>query len=173
MVEIVRCYDFVYSTKYAYYKYKDNTQDNAKKFAAAVSGMQSYLKIDHQRTWVLFKPIPFNKWSAVHTYGLMESRGNIVLDPRFSYDRLLATLSHEMWHVRQWHRGDLRYTRDSNGTVSGILWKGKYYPHIFPITTDRWDEYQAEPWEVEARQHEKLLLDVAMTSVDKFLNKTA
>lgn len=52
------------------------------------------------------------------------------------------TLLHELWHVHQWIRGDLR----ERGLKR--LWKG-----IDHTETD----YEDQPWEIEAFQKEKIL----------------
>lgn len=53
-----------------------------------------------------------------------------------------TTLLHELWHVKQWIKGDLREVRSKR------LWRGKDYTET---------EYQDQPWEIEARLMEKIL----------------
>lgn len=58
---------------------------------------------------------------------------------------LITTIAHEMVHVWQYHRGDLKsYEKEEL-----YFWKGKLYKH-----TDDTEEYFLRPWEMEARAYE-------------------
>lgn len=62
----------------------------------------------------------------------------IEIDKSLSLRRLLTTVAHEMVHVKQYARRELK---------GDYVWKGKTYN---PKTTDYWDE----PWEIEAHGRE-------------------
>lgn len=56
--------------------------------------------------------------------------------------QLLETFCHEMTHVAQTLRGDLRGSSHNRG-----CWRGQTYP--VPAT---YEEYESQPWEVEANR---------------------
>lgn len=63
---------------------------------------------------------------------------------------MLATLAHELSHVRQYATGQLRYDY-SNSSVS--IWEGKKYnSDIIP--------YEKLPWEIDAARSEKALMSI-------------
>ena len=68
--------------------------------------------------------------------------GNVAKMKLFAFNtpQLVQTLCHELTHVAQMLRGDLRAT-----TQGLLVWKGRYYN---PPRTQA--EYEALPWEVEA-----------------------
>lgn len=62
----------------------------------------------------------------------------IEVDRNLSLRRLLTTVAHEMVHVKQYARGELK---------GDYIWHGKTY---HPKKVDYWDE----PWEIEAHGRE-------------------
>lgn len=167
---IKRCYDCVYATDYAYRseRYRENVRGNARKLSVAVNALADHLDID-ERVLVLYKPLPQNNWSDVYTYGFLEARGNIILDPRFSFSRLIQTLSHEFWHVRQYYNGELSFFRDESGKLAGLMWKNQAFPRNYPVTSDTMSVYNEEPWEIEARANEARLSEIAHAAIDNSL----
>ena len=64
----------------------------------------------------------------------------ITLNKKLENNVLLETLAHEMIHVKQWVRGELK---DTN--CGRQLWKGKDYTNT---------DYDNQPWEIEAHRLE-------------------
>jgi hypothetical protein len=68
----------------------------------------------------------------------------ITIDKNLSKRQMLIALAHEMVHVKQYARGELKdYLR-----VNKSKWKGQI---IDPVEVDYWDH----PWEIEAHGREK------------------
>lgn len=70
----------------------------------------------------------------------------MTLDSRLSFHDLLITLAHEMIHVKQYAKGQLKLVVSSRGKFS-FSWMGK--KHI--------GEYYDCPWELEAFSRERIL----------------
>ena len=68
----------------------------------------------------------------------------IELHNRMSLEHYTKTLLHELWHVYQHVRGQLKDKHKKR------LWKGVDYSQI---------DYEDQPWEVEANRMEELLYD--------------
>ena len=66
------------------------------------------------------------------------------LDSRMSLDKLIQTLAHEMVHVKQIVRGQLKYVGKK------IFWKGE---RVYPKKMS----YYNHPWEIDAWRNEKVL----------------
>ena len=66
------------------------------------------------------------------------------LDSRMSLDKLIQTLAHEMVHVKQIARGQLKYVGKK------IFWKGE---RVYPKKMS----YYNHPWEIDAWRNEKVL----------------
>lgn len=157
---ILELFDGVYTNKYAYYSpvYRDFIKNKSTQLSIAFAFLHKTLGIS-KRTWMLLVPIRQTK--GTHYYGYMEKQGNIVIDPRFDYDKNIETLSHEMWHVKQFSDGNFRYSKDKYGIVDGIVWKGHTYKTIImPNSKDvlnTMELYRDQPWEKEAYENELLL----------------
>jgi hypothetical protein len=67
-------------------------------------------------------------------------------------DHILQTLAHEMVHVKQFARGELRDLMSEKDLVN---WKGKRYK----ASNDNDKEYRNYPWEIEAYSLEKELYE--------------
>ncbi len=81
-------------------------------------------------------------------YDLDVSPGHKYYTIRLDYadaDTVIRTLAHEMVHVKQFARGELRMLY----TGYCAKWKGEKYPDDI--------EYETSPWEVEANHIEPLL----------------
>jgi hypothetical protein len=72
----------------------------------------------------------------------------MLVDSRLSYKDLVETIAHEMVHVRQMARGTLK-TAVSRGKTHQI-WRGKKMRDV---------AYHRRPWEIEAFQLERLLVN--------------
>lgn len=72
----------------------------------------------------------------------------MLVDSRLNYKDLVETIAHEMVHVRQMARGTLK-TAVSRGRTHQI-WRGKKMGEI---------AYHRRPWEIEAFQLERLLVN--------------
>lgn len=68
---------------------------------------------------------------------------NIVIDKNLSYKNKLVTLAHEMVHVKQFARGQLKFGCGKD------KWLGKAYPIDMP--------YNKLPWEKEAEEFEGVI----------------
>lgn len=71
---------------------------------------------------------------------------SMALDSKLKLDELFQTLAHEMVHVKQYARGQLKQYKKRNGTVS-YTWLGRKYDN----------EYYDCPWEIEAYSRERVL----------------
>jgi len=78
---------------------------------------------------------------------------------------LLETIAHEMVHVKQYARDEMREVRKAGLTVNRF--NGKYYPE--------WMNYWEQPWEIEAHGREKGLFEMwaDATEVFKFPKENA
>lgn len=76
----------------------------------------------------------------------------IDIDPKMDNMEFMQSLMHEMVHIKQYARGELRYTKDGHG-----VWNGYSYD-------DEVHDYYDLPWEIEAHGREAGL-------VYQFLNK--
>jgi len=80
----------------------------------------------------------------------------ITIDKNLSKRAMLVALAHEMIHVKQYAKGELKdYLR-----VNKSKWKGEI---IDPNEVDYWDQ----PWEIEAHGREKDLYHKFMNSLRK------
>lgn len=70
----------------------------------------------------------------------------MALDSRLKIDVLFQTLAHEMVHVKQYARGQLKQYKKRNGTTA-YTWLGRKYD----------TEYYDCPWEIEAYSKERVL----------------
>lgn len=70
----------------------------------------------------------------------------MTLDSRLSVETLLQTLAHEMIHVKQRVRGQLKHRVKRNGQPE-FIWCGRVYNK----------DYYDSPWELEAFSRERLL----------------
>lgn len=70
----------------------------------------------------------------------------LALDSKLNIEQILITLAHEMVHVKQRARGQLKYYTDHKGKTV-CLWMGKRYK----------TEYYDSPWEIEAFSRERVL----------------
>lgn len=68
----------------------------------------------------------------------------------------VTTLLHELWHVYQWVKGDLKERSLKR------LWRGTDHTET---------DYEDQPWEVEARKMEKELYDLYMGIPKVFPNR--
>jgi hypothetical protein len=68
----------------------------------------------------------------------------ITVDPNLGKRNMLLVLAHEMVHIKQYAKGELKdYVR-----VNKVKWKGKVY-------NDSKIDYWEQPWEIEAHGREK------------------
>ncbi len=76
----------------------------------------------------------------------------IRIDARLDDVNRLSVLAHEMMHIRQYVKGDLKITKSHE-----IIWKGKKYPfkHL---------NHRKNPWELEAYRHDQYLAKVLQES---------
>lgn len=72
----------------------------------------------------------------------------IELQSNLSIHDYITTLLHELWHVHQWVKGDLRERRTKR------IWRGRDHTN---------DEYKDQPWEIDARWMEKVLYQEYLT----------
>lgn len=70
----------------------------------------------------------------------------ILVDSKQSYDDFVSTILHEMVHVKQYIKGELK-----EAAQFASIWKKKKY--------ERDHEYHDRPWEIEAYALEKVLLE--------------
>ena len=72
------------------------------------------------------------------------------------YKSQLTTLAHEVRHIRQWALGELR---ESARQPSMVRWRKR----VVEVTTEEmdvtWNEYASYPWEVDARKHERQIVE--------------
>ena len=70
----------------------------------------------------------------------------MTLDSRLDIEQLMITLAHEMVHVKQYAKGQLKvkYNRKGNPT---FLWRGRKFK----------ESYYDQPWEIEAFSKERVL----------------
>lgn len=72
----------------------------------------------------------------------------VVLNKKMNKKTTLIALAHEMVHIKQFARGELRdYLRNNN-----VKWRGKV------LCLDK-VKYRSSPWEKEARKKDKLLYE--------------
>lgn len=93
-------------------------------------------------------------------YELEESRLRdfiLTIDSRLSKKETLLALAHEMVHVKQYAKGEMR---DLSRPMRMIRWQGKRYLHE---DMDYWEL----PWEIEAYGREKGLYIKFMNSLTK------
>jgi hypothetical protein len=76
----------------------------------------------------------------------VEIEGNLQKRP------MLQVLGHELVHVKQYAKGDLRSLQRG-----GYSWQGTKYNHITPDREIWSKEYNRLPWEIEARGMEEVL----------------
>jgi hypothetical protein len=68
----------------------------------------------------------------------------ITVDPNLGKRNMLLVIAHEMVHIKQYAKGELKdYVR-----VNKVKWKGKVY-------NDAKIDYWEQPWEIEAHGREK------------------
>ena len=80
--------------------------------------------------------------------------GTIALYNRLSIGQLLATIAHEMVHIKQYIRGHFRTEKSRNGKDKKF-WLGKQVLA----------KYEKQPWEVEAYRKQNILLDKLIDTV--------
>jgi hypothetical protein len=68
----------------------------------------------------------------------------IEVHSRLNQEDYITTLLHELWHVYQWVKGDLKERRTRR------LWDGIDYSEA---------DYEDQPWEQEAKSMESILFD--------------
>ena len=73
----------------------------------------------------------------------------IEIDSRLKGENFITALTHEMTHVKQHAKGELK---DVNAFTK--LWKGKEYMALYSTV----DEYMELPWEAEAYEMQEILL---------------
>jgi hypothetical protein len=71
----------------------------------------------------------------------------MLIDSRLSHRKLFETLAHEMIHVKQFARGQIKFYTSRNGKRFST-WLGKRYKNT---------DYYDLPWEIEAFSKERLL----------------
>lgn len=169
--DIIELHDALYTTKYAYYspRYRDKIKEKSSKLLIARNFLLDTLSIK-KRTWIFLTPLQQTK--KVHLYGLLQQGGNVILDPRFSYEKNIETLCHEMWHVKQMYDGHLSYCYDNDGKINGIKWKGHTYKHVhIPLKQSMMGMYHDQPWEQEAFANEKILAELTLRFVNSKMKK--
>jgi uncharacterized protein YjaZ len=77
----------------------------------------------------------------------------VFLNPKFDTTQLCQTLAHEMVHVKQYSRGQLKLKN------KGVFWCGKLFPYESQVS------YTERPWEIDAMKRETLLHYAAMKMV--------
>lgn len=128
-----------------------NTKSAAKReLLLAVSNLYvRLLKIERSRFLVTIDLVDgFCKstgWNGAVTM-IEPTHAAIELDSRLKLDQLLITLAHEMVHVKQRAKGQLKNHVTRTGREV-TLWLGKEYKM----------DYYESPWEIEAFSRERLL----------------
>lgn len=79
----------------------------------------------------------------------------VFLSPKLKTSELIQTLAHEMVHIKQYAKGQLRVKN------LGVSWRGKMYKY----SEDR--GYHTRPWEIEAMKREVLIHYQAQSLVSK------
>lgn len=105
------------------------------------------LKLENNKTeLVVFAKKGFEKetGAAGMVYPYCEGLITMDIDSQLNLDKLVDVLSHEMVHVKQIAKGQLKYKGKK------IYWKGKYVNH-------KKVSYYDHPWEHEAWKNQKIL----------------
>jgi len=71
------------------------------------------------------------------------------IDSRLDYEDFVSCICHEMTHVKQHARGELK-----DHTLAIKLWKGTEHITLYSTV----DEYMSLPWEAEAYEQQEILL---------------
>ena len=77
----------------------------------------------------------------------------MIIDSKLDYERLLVTLSHEMVHVKQYAKGQVK----SSPSCKTRYWMGK------KVRKD----YYEQPWEIEAYSKERVLANKMFAIINK------
>ena len=116
--------------------------------------MRSYvhqLKLENAKHQVLVTLQPFDDDVFLDGYAVPFDDLNvtlIVLPSKAKPANMALALAHEMVHVKQLAKGQLKVHR------KGYTWRGKVYPSKTP--------YAERPWEIEAYAKQELLMQTAL-----------
>lgn len=77
----------------------------------------------------------------------------MIIDSKLDYERLLVTLSHEMVHVKQYAKGQVKASR----SCKTHYWMGKQVRK----------GYYEQPWEIEAYSKERVLANKMFAIINK------
>ena len=85
------------------------------------------------------------------------------IDSRLGYEDFVSCICHEMTHVKQHARGELK-----DKTLSLKEWKGAEWITLYSTV----DEYMALPWEAEAYEQQEILLEkwLTLSPEDRIIN---
>lgn len=118
-----------------------------RKYRNLVAFTQAYIDLlkigkNHGNLYILADDNPENMGKAVDS-----GCGDyfVFLNPKFTVSDLCQTLAHEMVHIKQYVKGQLKLK------AKGVIWCGKMY---------RWEDspsYVNRPWEIEAMKKETIL----------------
>lgn len=87
-------------------------------------------------------------WANIEGYSFRPREFFIELQSNLPVRGYITTLLHELWHVHQWVKGDLREKRTKR------IWRGNDHTN---------DKYRDQPWEIDARWMEKVLYSQYLT----------
>lgn len=85
---------------------------------------------------------------------------SIEISPKARGKNILSSVGHEMVHVKQYIRGEMKFTSNLNKT----RWRGKVYDER------KLGSYWRHPWEIEAYGMEKCLLEMWLDRVRSTLD---
>lgn len=126
----------------------DGSKRNKKLVNAVLPSMIRQLKLENSRKGLLiriYNECDENAHGVTHDFTGMTDCYVVVLKPQRNIYQLGITLAHELVHVRQMAKGQLK--TDSHGNT---YWMGKKYKDS--------TKYYDRPWEIAAFAQQELLL---------------
>jgi hypothetical protein len=158
--------DRIFMSNHAYYSKKYRTvRDSAPIIDLLVQFLVTDLGLPHKPTINFELNRANNARSEVQEKGYVFDEFNIYVDPRFELNSIIETICHEMVHVSQITRGDL------NLLSTNITWKGKEYPYLGRLKSNRMSEYSKQPWENEAYEKQSGLKKKFLREMRKSLKQ--
>jgi hypothetical protein len=141
---------------------RSSSKDRAKFLEISINFFKKYLNLDKSK----YNLYVFSK------QGLRKNDGNLgqvckyennlimLLDNQLSYPKLLQTISHEMVHIKQYAKGQIKTKHTKFGNFSHF-WLGKKVNRM----------YHKRPWEIEAYSRELELIEAFMKYFSKNKSK--